>query len=133
MPMRILKSTVLLNLLLGACSGTHEIEAVYVPPSAPTEAAVGSGVKKIAADAKLSGALEISAVRPTDHGPGRYFFCVREAGIPPDQPRKYYSIFFDNDKYGGSRLSVILDKCEAQTYGPPPTVSLPKLDVASGQ
>jgi hypothetical protein len=131
--MRILKSAVLLNLLLSACSGTHEIEAIYVKPSAPSEAAVGSGVKKIAADAKLLDSLEISAVRPADHGPGSYFFCVREAGIPPNQPRKYYSVFFDSDKYMGSRLSVILDKCEVQTYGPPPTVTLPKLDVVSGQ
>lgn len=130
--MRILKSVIPLNLLLSACSGAHLIEASYVPPSAPSEAAVGSGVKTIAAEAKLSSPLEISAVRPAEHGPGRYFVCVREVSGPADQSRKYYSVFFDNDKYEGSRLSAILDQCEAQTYGPPPTVSLPKPDAASG-
>jgi hypothetical protein len=133
--MRIVRAAVLLNLLLCACAETNPISAppvVYVPPSPPSEAAIGSGVKKLATDAKLTGALEISSVRPTTHGPGSYFFCVREVNAPAGQPRRYRSVFFDNDKYEGSRPSAILDGCEEQTYGPPPTVLLPKLEVGSG-
>lgn len=135
LPTRIVKAVVLLNLLLCACAETNPIYAppsVYVPPSPPSEAAIGSGVKKIATDAKLSGPLEISSVRQSAHGPGSYFFCLREVAAPAGQPRRYRSVFFDNDKYEGSRLSVILDGCEEQAYGPPPTVLLPKLEVGSG-
>jgi len=36
------------------------------------------------------------------------------------QAANYYSVFFDNDEYKGSRASVILDDCEKQSYHPVP-------------
>jgi hypothetical protein len=115
--------TILIALLLSACSSVHAAEPTYVPPSPPTEKAIGAAVAAIATEAKLITPLEISALRPTDHGPGRYFVCVREVNPPPDTLRRYYSTFLDNDNYKGSRLSVIMDQCELQTYSPAPVAA----------
>ena len=73
-------------------------------------------VPAVAAQAKLVGVLQVSDVRQTDHGPGNYFVCLREANPPPDKRPRYYAVFFDNDTYNdtykGDRLSVITDNCE---------------------
>jgi hypothetical protein len=139
----------LLCLLLCACSsGTTDTAPVYVPPSPPTQDAVIAGVKAVAAEAKLSAPLGVSTVRPTDHGPGQFFACVKGTMLPSPNPKTsaerepsilyqpptspsseprvvYYSVFFDNDVYKGSRQSVIIEACEAQQFtlidlSPPP-------------
>src|SRR3984885_11883792 len=116
--------TILLALLLSACASVNTTEPpAYVRPSPPTEKAIGAAVAAIAKEAKLVTPLEISAVRPNDHGPGSFFVCVREVNPPPDKPRHYYSTFLDNDDYKGSRLSVIMDQCEWQTYGLAPVAA----------
>jgi hypothetical protein len=108
---------ILTILLLSGCSSAPSaLEPVYVAPSPPTEKAIASGVAALAGQAKLVAPEEISEVRPNDHGPGSFFVCVREANLPPDKPHRYFSVFFDNDKYEGSRPSVIMDQCELQTY-----------------
>jgi hypothetical protein len=111
--------TILLALLLSACTNVNT-EPVYVRPSPPTEKAIGAAVAAIAKDAKLVTPLEISALRPNDHGPGGFFVCIREVNPPSDKPRRYYSTFLDNNDYKGSRLAVIMDQCELQTYSPAP-------------
>jgi hypothetical protein len=113
---------ILLSFALTACSSVEVTlpPTVYVPPSAPTEKAIGAAAA--VAGAKLVSPLEISAVRPNDHGPGSYFVCVREVN-PPQDKRRYYSIFLDNDIYKGSRLSVIMDQCELQAYSPAPVAA----------
>src|SRR5271165_5401572 len=85
--------------------------------------AIVATVPGVAAETKLTGPLQISAVRPTDHGPGQYFICLREANPPPDKRQRYHSVFFDNDTYKGSRLSVIMDECETQAFSPLPTAA----------
>jgi hypothetical protein len=129
--------------------------SIYVPPSPPTEAAVISGIKAAVPEAKLTAPLEISAVRPTDRGPGSYFVCLRGTWLPSvgtteakdiparepalfDQPqppaterRVIYSVFFGNDDYKGARQSVIVDACEAAAFtlidlSPPPPPPPPK-------
>jgi hypothetical protein len=145
----------LLCLVLSACS-SDQIElppVTYVPPSPPTQDAIISGVKAAVSEAKLSAPLEISSLRPTDHGPGHYFLCLRgtrppsvapatdasprESSIfdrptpaPTSDTRLVYSVFFDNDVYKGIRLSVIMDACEAQAFTPidlsPPPPKLAK-------
>src|SRR3984957_11863267 len=115
--------TIPLALLLSACSSVQTTEPTYVRPSAPRKKATGPAVAAIAKEAKLVTPLEISALRPNDHGPGRFFVCVREVNPPPDKPRHYYSTFLDNDDYKGSRLSVIMDQCELQTYSPAPVAA----------
>jgi hypothetical protein len=114
---------ILLGLLLGACSSVHTTEPTYEPPSSPTEKAIGAAVAELAKEAKLVTPLEISALCPNNHGPGSFFVCVRELNPPPDKPRRYYSTFLDSDVYKGSRLSVIMDQCELQTYSPAPVAA----------
>jgi len=115
--------TILLMLLLTACSSVQTTEQAYVRPSPPTEKAIGAAVAELAKEAKLITPLEISALRPNDHGPGSFFVCVREVNPPPDKTRRTYSAFLDNDVYKGSRLSVIMEQCELQTYSPAPVAA----------
>ena len=115
-----------------------------MPPSAPAQDAVISGLKAAASEAKLTAPLEASTVRPTDHGPGQFFACLkgtvlpspsakvaaddtaREASIfyrppplPSSEPRVVYlAVFFNNDDYKGARQSVIIDACETQQFTP---------------
>ena len=124
--MIVRRCTVAMVLLLSVYSSARtEPPPVYVPPSPPTEKAIGAAVATIGKDAKLVSPLEISAVRPNDRGLGAFFVCVREMNPPPDKPRRYYSTFFDNDDYKGSRLSVITEQCELQEYSPAPVAPSP--------
>jgi hypothetical protein len=106
--------------ILAACSpGVQAPPVVYVPPSMPSETAVGAGIKAAVTDAKLIGPIEISDLRQTDHGPGRFFLCIR--GVESKYRRiRTYAVFFDNDVYKGLRMPVILDDCEKQDYRPFP-------------
>jgi hypothetical protein len=56
---------------LAACSTSENLPPMqpYVPPSMPTTAALVAGVKQAAAEAHLAAPLEMSDLRPTDHGP----------------------------------------------------------------
>jgi hypothetical protein len=108
-----------ITLLLSGCSSIFAPpQTNYTPPSPPTQAAVIAGIKMAASEAKLSPPFEISDVRPTDHGRGSYFVCMREIVSSGSEKRPAYSVFFDNDDYKGLRLSVIMDACEAQAFTP---------------
>ena len=106
-----------LTLLLAGCASNSDLPSVYNPPRAPDAKAVQDGVRKAATEAKLTGALETTTVRPTDHGPGAYFVCLRQSGGPSDR-HPAYSVFFDNDAYKGIQSSVILEACEAEAWVP---------------
>jgi hypothetical protein len=106
---------------LAACSTSEDLPPMkpYVPPSMPTTEAVGKVIKQAAAEAKLTGPIEMSDLRQTDHGPGRFILCIR--GVESKYSRVVtYAVFFDNNDYKGSRLPVILDDCEKQDYRPVP-------------
>jgi hypothetical protein len=118
----------LITLLLSGCSSVEMSPVTHTVPSPPTQAAVVAGAKAAATVAKLSPPLEVSDVRPTDHGPGSYFVCIREVVNSTSEKRPAYSVFYNNDDYKGERLSVILDACEIQAFtpidiAPPPTPS----------
>jgi hypothetical protein len=127
----------LLSLMLAACSSDPGLPAStyppYVPPSPPTQNAIVAPATGAAAEAKLAAPLQISAVRQTDHGPGHYFICLREANPPPDKRQRYYSVFFDNDTYKGSRLSVIMDECETQAFSPLLPTAAPTIPAANAK
>jgi hypothetical protein len=123
---------ILLSLMPVECSNgvpDPSLPEEYVKPLPPSEKALVASVPAVGIAAKLSGPLEVSDVRPTNHGPGRYFVCLREASPPPSGRPRYYSVFFDNEAYKGERLSVIMDQCETQSYrllpAPGPAVPLP--------
>jgi hypothetical protein len=109
----------LFGLALSACSSIEASSIIgpYVPPSAPSPAATRGGAKQAVAEEKLTGLIEISDARESDHGPGRFVVCLRgaEAGF---SPRRTYAIFFDNEQYKGARLSVMVDDCEKQDFQP---------------
>jgi hypothetical protein len=104
---------------LVACSTQESLPPIqpYVLPSMPTTAALVAGVKQAAAEAHLIAPLEMSDLRPTDHGPGHFMLCMR--GVSNDYRTGFYTVFFD-DKYKGSRLPVIFENCETQNYRPVP-------------
>lgn len=106
-----------LTLLLAGCASRADLPAVYHPPRAPDAKVVQEGVKKAATETKLTGALEMTAARPTDHGPGAYFACLRQSGSPSGR-HPAYSVFFDNDAYKGIQSSVILEASEAEAWVP---------------
>jgi hypothetical protein len=103
---------------LGGCSPNLDDIGTprYVPPSPPSPAVQLHGAKAAVEEEHLTGAIEISDVRPSDHGPGRFVICMR--GARAEMPPQYYAVFFTNDEYKGSRLSVIYDFCEQQSYRP---------------
>jgi hypothetical protein len=109
----------LLSFTLAACSTSDDLVPIkpYVPPAMPTADAVGKGIKQAAAEAKLTGPIEMSDLRQTDHGPGSYMLCIR--GVESKYSRiVIYAVFFDNEVYKGLRLPVILDDCEKQAFRP---------------
>jgi hypothetical protein len=115
------RSAILLSLMLAACSSHPDIlpVAAYVPPSPPTQKQIVASSWAVAKEAKLVGPLQISAVRQSDHGPGSYFVCLKEANPLSNEPR-CYALFFNNDAFKGERLSVMIDECEKQTFSPLP-------------
>jgi hypothetical protein len=116
---------VALSLLLGACSTSPDLDIpAYKPPGAPGSAAIARGTKQAAGEEKLKGPLEVSEVRPTDHGPGPYFVCVREAN-PSSGKLQTYSAFFSDDTYKGVRQSVLMEDCGTQSYTPMADVPAP--------
>jgi hypothetical protein len=134
MMMMMRRAAILLSLMLAACSSDPSIPAsTYVLPSPPTQNAIVPIATAAAAEAKLAAPLQISAVRQTDHGPGQYFICLREANPPPDKRQRYYSVFFDNDTYKGSRLSVIMDECETQAFSPLLPTAAPTIPAAGAK
>jgi hypothetical protein len=111
---------VLLSLVMSTCSSVQVPTPTYVTPSAPTDhAAIVNGAKSAAGEAHLAPPFEVSAVRPTDHGLGRYYVCVRGTSTRTGK-RDTYVAFFDNNTYKGSRNSVIIEACETQAYEPLP-------------
>jgi hypothetical protein len=102
-------------LALSACSTGINSQAAYIPPTMPTMEAVAKGVKQAADEAKLKPPLQISDLRQTDHGPGRFMLCMH-ATDPKSNLVVAYAVFFDSNEYKGERLPVILDECEKQSY-----------------
>jgi hypothetical protein len=112
----------LLSVLLGGCAtstaGSSQMDAqAYALPSMPTMTAATKGIAQAVAEEKLTGPIEMSDLRQTDHGPGRFMLCIRAVG-PKDSRAATYAVFFDNDDYKGTRMSVIMDYCEKQAYQP---------------
>jgi len=102
---------------LVACSQDLSPIKPYVTPSMPTVAAANKGIAQTVTEEKITGSIEMSDLRESDHGPGRFVLCIR--GIEPKYSRlTTYAVFFDNDDYKGSRMAVMIDDCERQAYRP---------------
>jgi hypothetical protein len=108
-------------LTTGGCMGfdpTGPVLQTALPPQAPP-APEGKGLAELAttaaATAKLTGALEVSAVRPThDSQWGDWMFCIRSTA---DQALKY-AVLIGHDAVLEVRSSVLIDGCDQETYHP---------------
>jgi hypothetical protein len=110
--MRVL--IILACLSLAACSTHYDLPLV----TAPEPAKAIEGAKKAAAEEKLVGSLEISAIREAyPLGPGPYVLCIRGA-VSAKEVRRTYAVFFKNNDYVGARISVIIDHCESEAFTP---------------
>jgi hypothetical protein len=99
---------------LAACSTHYDLPLV----TAPEPAKAIEGAKKAAAEEKLVGSLEISAIREAyPLGPGPYVLCIR-AAESAKEVRRTYAVFFKNNDYVGVRMSVIIDHCESEAFTP---------------
>ena len=109
--MRLL--AVLACLVLGACFAAYDLPPTYPPePSKALE-----GAKRGANEEKLVGPVEISAVREAHPlGPGPYILCIRGANSLTGM--HVYAVFFKNNTYVSTRMSVMIDNCETQAFTP---------------
>jgi hypothetical protein len=125
MPMR--RTLLLISLTTSGCAGTSvtgiglENAAPPAPAAAPARPPAPDG-KKLAdlvnaafATAKLTGAAEVSAVRPThDSQWGDWVFCIK--GTAPSSPK--YAVLVGHDAILEVRTSVVIDGCGQETYRP---------------
>ena len=89
---------------------------VYAPPSPPSPAAQTKGLGKAIEVEKLTGAVQVSDLRPADNGLGHYVICI--AGHRAVGGVGYFAVFFDNEDYRDVRPAIMYDFCEKQTYRP---------------
>jgi hypothetical protein len=109
----------LLTLTLGACSisgllpdWTSDDVAGPEPPSYRFLIAIK--LSEIVGDPGRLGALEIAA--PTRVKGASWMVCLKAQNgllLP-----RYYAVFFQRAQIADSRLSVLIDQCELQTYTP---------------
>jgi len=70
---------------------------------------------------KAKGAIWMVGIKPSRFAATRgaiWMVCVKALRYPSRTPQAYYAVFIQNDKMLSSRLSVVLDQCESQTYSP---------------
>jgi hypothetical protein len=106
-----------LCLVLAACSSASErIPQEVISP--PDPAIAVKGLKQAAQEAKLAEPLEIS--QPTEApapSTPRWIICLRSAASE-ESKKRIYSVLFSKNAYTALRLSVILDRCDGQTFFP---------------
>jgi hypothetical protein len=106
-------------MFLGGCSSAiYDLPPIEVPATyAPQLSKAMEGAQKAANELSLVGPVEVSAVREAyPLGPGPYVLCIRGTGSSP--VIRTYAVFFKNDTYVGTRSSVIIDSCDAQSFAP---------------
>jgi hypothetical protein len=126
----------LLALTLGGCAVSDRLPGPPSPPATPPlpelpdlspsgiagpeptayRAVIGISLRGIMGDPQRAGALQITEPRrfPSLRGPA-WIVCVKTSHFP--LPR-YYAIVFQHSRIVESRLSVVLDHCELQSYTP---------------
>ena len=113
--------TILLALPLGACSISG-----LVPDWASNDAAgpepayrfiIANGLTAIVGDPAKAGTFEISAARRVNSlkGPS-WVVCIKTQKFP--LLPQYHAVFLQRERVVDSRLSVLIDHCELQSYSP---------------
>ena len=104
---------------LGGCSVSGLLPEWSSPDYAGAEPAyryiIANHIKEVIGEPKRAGSLEISGARKIDsfRGPS-WMVCLREQKFPL-LPR-YYAVFLQRDRIVDSRISVVVDQCEIQSF-----------------
>jgi hypothetical protein len=112
----------LLILTLGACSVSALLpdwmsDDVAGPEPPSYRFLVAIKLKEIVGNLSKIGSLEISIPTRVNALRGASWMVCIKAANGPLLPR-YYAIFFQRAQIADSRLSVLIDQCEVQTYTP---------------
>jgi hypothetical protein len=98
---------------LAACSSVEVKEPI--PP--PDMSKVMPAIRGFATQAHLAEPLEFSGpMEAPSNYLDRWMICVRSASTP----RRTHALLFQKDELKSSHMSVIMDPCDSQTYGPVP-------------
>jgi len=106
-------------LTLGACSISGLLPDWTSPGVAGPEPAyrfiIANNRVVIVGTPSGAGTFEISGLRRVDSLKGAsWLACIKVQNFP--QLPHYYSVFLQKDRLVDSRLSVLIDQCELQTY-----------------
>jgi hypothetical protein len=112
----------LLSLTLGSCSMSGFLpdwmsDDVAGPEPPSYRFLVAIKLKEIVGNTSSVGALEISAPMRVNSLRGASWLVCIKAQNGPLLPR-FYAVFFQRAQIADSRLSVLIDQCELQTYTP---------------
>jgi hypothetical protein len=108
----------LLGFGIAACAS-----GAYTPSAAPdlTNAAVVDRIRKVFAETKLHGTMQVSRPRAAHLvSPGDWLICMRSSDR---KESLLYAIYFRGNDYVTSQASVVIDRCEQEIYagfGDPP-------------
>jgi hypothetical protein len=92
----------------------EEMPGLTINPPDPSK--VTAALRTVAAEAKLAEPLEISApIEANQISSIPWIICLR-SGATEESRRRTYSAFFKNNDFVSSRMSVVVDHCEAQTF-----------------
>jgi hypothetical protein len=106
-------------LALGSCSISGLLPDWTSPEAAGPEPAyrfiIANGLASIVGNPASAGTFEISGLRRVDSLKGySWLVCLRTQSLP--QLPRHYAVFLQKDRVVDSRLSVLIDQCELQTY-----------------
>ena len=111
----------LLALTLGGCSVSGLLPDWTSPDVAGPEPAsqfiIANRLRDVVGDPGKAGTLEISDTRRVDSLKGAsWVTCIKQQKFP--LPPRYYAAFIQREQLVDSRLSVLIDQCELQTFAP---------------
>jgi hypothetical protein len=100
---------------LTACSS---IETAPLDPGPPPDfVTVKRSLTRVASEYHIVEGLEVAGpIRANAPSSIPWIMCLRSASTP----RKTYAAFFKGDEYIRSRMSVIEDRCDSESYRPFP-------------
>ncbi len=99
---------------LAACSS---VEVAKEPVPQPDMSKAMPALRGLAVQAHLAEPLEFAGpIEAPYNYIERWMICLRSAATP----RKTYALLFAKDELKSSHLSVTMDPCDSQTYGPLP-------------
>jgi hypothetical protein len=111
----------LLVLTLGACSISGLLPDWTSPEVAGPEPAyrfiIANALPSVVGNPSSAGTFEISGLRRVDSLKGAsWLVCLRTQNFP--QLPRHYAVYLQRERIVDSRLSVLIDQCEMQTYLP---------------